>query len=531
MFPIISFDNELIEHRHIPQQLFLISAFFLVTFSGCNADFEDKDVGGDRDVYWNDDTDSDVDRCPENALKILPGFCGCNVADTDTDGDGTPDCNDNCPEDPRKTEPGNCGCGVPQNWYPDCDGDGQFSHFPTNACSQEGADAAFKCQDGSNPDGGWSTSPGNDVDDESEFDTDDDSFNTDGWFGDGWQYRRQISILRSQVAGTHSFFPIVISSTLDSWKGSAHGGHVYQSDGGDFAFTDKDGKNKLSHEIEAYDETTGKLVAWVKVPEVSASTDTVIYVYYGNSNTGLANQWSNAEVWDDGGKNYFKGVWHVAETGTGERGDSTQYTNNCISLGYDGNEAIDGKIGGADQLDGTDDWLSCGQNPSLNIQEEITISAWIKPSSSRIGKDKWFNGLWKKESYGFYLYGRSDKLTTLGADFKIDGQKIDSSDNGSIDIPPDAWSYLVVTYDGNVLKAYVNAKLDYTISSPGKMDNSITEALNVSEQERDKGLYLKGAIDEMRVSGKTRSADWITTCFNNQKSPTSFYSMGNEVTR
>jgi hypothetical protein len=36
------------------------------------------------------------------------------VPDTDSDNDGTPDCNDLCPADPNKTAPGVCGCGNPE---------------------------------------------------------------------------------------------------------------------------------------------------------------------------------------------------------------------------------------------------------------------------------------------------------------------------------------------------------------------------------------------------------------------------------
>jgi hypothetical protein len=40
--------------------------------------------------------------------------------DTDSDGDGTLDCNDGCPNDPDKAAPGSCGCGTPDT---DTDGD------------------------------------------------------------------------------------------------------------------------------------------------------------------------------------------------------------------------------------------------------------------------------------------------------------------------------------------------------------------------------------------------------------------------
>ncbi|MBQ9816131.1 MAG: hypothetical protein IJM59_01510 [Proteobacteria bacterium] len=57
--------------------------------------------------------------CPEGSLKTHVGICGCDTEDTDTDGDGTPDCQDKCPADPEKTEPGECGCGAA-----DIDGNG-----------------------------------------------------------------------------------------------------------------------------------------------------------------------------------------------------------------------------------------------------------------------------------------------------------------------------------------------------------------------------------------------------------------------
>jgi hypothetical protein len=73
------------------------------------------------------DTDSDGDGtancndgCPNNPAKTSPGQCGCEVADTDSDGDGTANCNDGCPNNPAKTSPGQCGCDAPDT---DSDGD------------------------------------------------------------------------------------------------------------------------------------------------------------------------------------------------------------------------------------------------------------------------------------------------------------------------------------------------------------------------------------------------------------------------
>ncbi|UCH71458.1 MAG: PKD domain-containing protein, partial [Thermoplasmatales archaeon] len=74
----------------------------------------DTDTDGDGTPDCND-------LCPEDSNKTEPGICGCGVADTDTDDDGVADCNDLCPYDPGKTEPGICGCGVADT---DTDDDG-----------------------------------------------------------------------------------------------------------------------------------------------------------------------------------------------------------------------------------------------------------------------------------------------------------------------------------------------------------------------------------------------------------------------
>lgn len=52
-----------------------------------------------------------IDVCPDDPDKLEAGVCGCGIPDTDTDADGTPDCNDICVDDPFKIEEGICGCG------------------------------------------------------------------------------------------------------------------------------------------------------------------------------------------------------------------------------------------------------------------------------------------------------------------------------------------------------------------------------------------------------------------------------------
>ena len=97
---------------------------------GCPADGAKCSAGTCGCGVADTDSDSDGtadcnDGCPNDANKTAPGTCGCGVADTDSDGDGTANCNDGCPNDSNKTTPGTCGCGVADtdsdgNGSPDC---------------------------------------------------------------------------------------------------------------------------------------------------------------------------------------------------------------------------------------------------------------------------------------------------------------------------------------------------------------------------------------------------------------------------
>jgi hypothetical protein len=129
----------------------------------------------------------------------------------------------------------------------------------------------------------------------------------------GWTYRKKLTIDASRVAGDLTNFPVLINTTDLDWKEDSQAipGHVAQTDGGDIMFTAIDGITKLDHEIEKYDPATGELVAWVEVRSLSSTTNTDIYIYYGN--TSLAeneNQWNSVGVWDSN----FKMVQHLRET-------------------------------------------------------------------------------------------------------------------------------------------------------------------------------------------------------------------------
>src|SRR5262249_31100969 len=104
-----------------------------------------------------------------------------------------------------------------------------------------------------------------------------------GW-SNSYDYRRAITIHHSQVQGTPTDFPVLISDTYPFLRTTTNGGSVISSSGYDIIFTsDAEGTTPLYFERESYNASTGAATFWVKVPSLSSTTDTIVYMFYGNS--------------------------------------------------------------------------------------------------------------------------------------------------------------------------------------------------------------------------------------------------------
>jgi hypothetical protein len=205
-------------------------------------------------------------------------------------------------------------------------------------------------------------------------------------------FRKSITIDRTKIPGTCGTtlpdFPMLFSVTDGDLATTAYGGDVASydapsNDPRDIIFRALDDDTcggpgtapcTLDHEIEKYVETSGELVAWVRIPSVntnSASSNTVIYIYYGNSDVPSSTQNANG-VWDTN----YAGVWHLDET-TGDHADST--SNNNTGTPYGGvNQNGTGQMDGADVFDNSNDYLEATTNGFNN--QAGTIDFWIKPN-------------------------------------------------------------------------------------------------------------------------------------------------------
>jgi len=330
-----------------------------------------------------------------------------------------------------------------------------------------------------------------------------------------WQYRKKITIDHTMVDDNLYDFPVLIDIGDDGDLAS-----YAQVDFDDIMFTlgsvnwaeDRTPDNRLDHEIESFDNTDGNLTAWVKVPFLSSTVDTTLYLYYGN--TYCNNQENILGVWTSG----YRLVQHLDETGTGTRMDSTAYSNDGSPGGYDGDEAVSGMIDGADDFDGTDDNIDCGNDASLNMVDNVTVETWLKLDSVGV-RQSVITKYDTERAWILEIYS-NNKVRWLGQKTGATPAYKEVYSNTVLSI--DMWYHIVCVFERPTFSIYINGNLDNTISWDYDMNPTPNDHLLISNS----GNTVHGIIDEARVSHIVRNASWVLTEYNNQVNPAGFIDIG-----
>jgi len=339
------------------------------------------------------------------------------------------------------------------------------------------------------------------------------------WYSASWSYQKAITINHAEVSGSSNLtdFPALISLAADPDL-AAHA----QSSGNDILFTDASGINKLNHEIETYNTTSGQLIAWVQVPSVSPVADTVIYMYYGNPSA--VSQQSRTLVWDAN----YQGVWHLGNGVTLNATDSTSNANNGVSSNA---SAAAGEIGGGASFNGGNASVDLGGGSGLRITGPITAEAWINVT------------VWPANGYPAGLLGMGysyasgwtgwmlEAVTDNGGNHYLSWASNNGAPHG-VTIPgtlaTGAWHHLAGVFDGSAWRMYLDGAANGS-SADG------TAPVNTGDDVVAGGLstngfgtifLFNGLLDELRVSNTARSSDWIATEYHNQSSPGHFVSVG-----
>jgi hypothetical protein len=330
-------------------------------------------------------------------------------------------------------------------------------------------------------------------------------------------YYSPVTIDHTKCGASDSSNFAVLFNTIDArFKTVGNGGHVQNSSGFDIRpYSDSGLTTALSFELERYNASTGEVVMWIKEATVSHTSDTVFYLGYGDS--GISTDGSSTASWDSN----FNAVYHFKDGSSLNTNDSTV---NAVNLtGHNTPTAATGQIdGGVGLVTASTQYLDATLN--IGALTAMTVSAWIKATSFPDA----YNTIYANAVSGSAVYEMFVKSTGKLAMYMAT-PALNYDGTGSHTLSTGTWYLVHMTYNSTQgLIGYVNGASDGTVAASGNLSAS-TNASNVGRDPLNTGRSWNGIIDEMRISHVARSADWITTEYNNQNSPSTFYTVGTEV--
>jgi len=349
-----------------------------------------------------------------------------------------------------------------------------------------------------------------------------------GWFNNNWMFRKKITIDKDQVIDNpHTDFPFLLSLPSDSDLATNA-----QDDGDDILFTLVDGTTMVDHEIERFDGSTGELVAWIEIPSLLSSSDTILYMYYHN--IFASNQQNPTGTWNSN----FKMVQHLNEENADQFGedylDSTSNDNDGQGGAGNGGkvptQVTSGKIDGAQDFDGSDDHIQVDDSPSLRVSPDFTVESWFTIDNLNEGPhllakqfgDSFFN------SYIFWM-SATNQIGFHSAISPSQGFCCFLPKDG---LTPNAWNHIAVTKQGTTMKLFFNGQEITSINNAPATVPYDSNVLFIGADDNGADdiadSLWNGMIDEMRISNVAHSTGWIATGYNNQNSPDTFSTLGSQ---
>ena len=337
-----------------------------------------------------------------------------------------------------------------------------------------------------------------------------------GWLT-GYSYRRIVTVDKTKVGGSLTDYPFLFNETQTYFRTVANGGKVQNASGYDIVFTADDGTTILNFEREEYDATSGLCISWIRIPAIDSSVNKIIYVYYGNSAISTSQENING-VWGS----YYKGVYHLNVNKTAGYLDDSSVAGHDL-VNYSTTDYAGG-IGRCRWLTGIQKLIIPNHADFDFGSGDFTIEQWIYTQDiglvgGLIYRDDsvsppWF---WGHNLGGGDLefYSQPDGITQGG------WKPIVTAVAGH--------KHLVgVSRIGNTFTIYCDGGIvsSWSIGSP--------IAFNAGAGDVQIGVYnetfgFEGWQDEIRFAkGLGQTSGHFSTSYNNQFSPSTFYSVGSE---
>jgi len=197
------------------------------------------------------------------------------------------------------------------------------------------------------------------------------------------------------------------------------------------------------------------------------------------------------------------GLWHFDEGGGTTAGDSSGNGNTGTLV----NEPIwtTGKITGALEFDGVDDYVAINHSPSFDV-DNITVCAWVNHRDT--GDDRVVC-----KSTSTAIADHIFSLGVYGTTVRVRLGNSSSNYDATTACPTNTWTHLAFTYDGSNVCIYVDGQLAGVHPYAGGPLAKLEWPVTIGNVNLTDNRYFNGIIDDVMIYNRALTADEIIDVF------------------
>lgn len=329
------------------------------------------------------------------------------------------------------------------------------------------------------------------------------------WYNTSWSNRFSVESQNAKVleAVTNGYYDLA-NAPAGFWA-------VVKNGGGDIRVTKSDGTTEVAREVVSCDTGGETGEVHFDTTGILTGSDVTWYIYYGNagaSDYAEGDPYGREAVWEAA----YKFVSHMNDDpDTSHILDSTSNDNDGTKVGAGTPAENTSSKMGAGQTFTSGEYIDAGFNPDADIGDgnPFTLQSWMYLTSYPSAYATFMSA---HESVRWYMFikGDNDPFIGIGGEYH---------ETAGVPITPNDWSRVTVVYDGNNLLVYTNAGGPAT--DVFGVEDFPNTSLYIGRAKNGTNPFV-GTQDEIRISSGARSGNWITTTYNNQNDPSTFWSTG-----
>ncbi|WP_423735564.1 DUF2341 domain-containing protein [Chitinophaga caseinilytica] len=349
----------------------------------------------------------------------------------------------------------------------------------------------------------------------------------------GWNHsaavRLNTTASGANVPGDVAGYPLAVSLNASNFDFSAA-----IANGADIRFSETPDGPFLPQSIEWWDPAAKEALVWVRIPLVKGSSRTqLLYMHWGNASATSADRPAEVFPVSDG----FTGVWHLQEPGNtlpGGYADATANEANATGVNMMPYSTVKGVLGKAQRFRYPEkQWIKVDSDKRklFDLVEQMTFSIWAYADTysnagdeaKRVlpGYETMFakgDNSWRLQKFGIRNWHQPE-ADLVEICVERAAPRGDLCVVGKTDMRLKQWYHITGVHDFPYVHLYVNGKLEKTekFDTPWKSDDHPVGIGNQSQFPDKGGRFWDGVLDEARVIGKVKDANWIKLDYESQR--------------